>query len=213
MAGLPRTPAVAAIVAFAFALPIFGVLGASSSKHYAISGDVAIAAARKDPQVSKALTSEGYTEARVSSFDDQQQRVSFFDGPRLVVNVLVGPDAHVRQVAIGPPTSGSRTANSPALLVGLALLFVIVTASLPLLSLRNLDVIAFAGFVLPIWLLDRGFLDASVLTAYPPLAYLGARCIWLGLAGARDERRTSLWSVLTARWSPTERERVLKLSL
>src|SRR6478609_7222366 len=142
MAGLPRTPAVAAIVAFALALPLFGVLGASSSKHHAFSGDEAIAAARKDPQVSKALTREGYTGARVSSFDEEQQRVSFFNGSRLVVNVLVGPDARVRLVAVGPPTSGARTANSPALLVGLALLFVIVTASLPLLSLRNLDVLA-----------------------------------------------------------------------
>jgi hypothetical protein len=216
-AGSPlRRPVVAALICFALALPVLAVLKSHSAPHYAISHAEATKIARSDPRVAKDLAEAGYTKVRVSPFDDQQQRVSFFNGPRIVLHALVGPQPKVSKIAVrvpGTPQSGNTTANAPALLIGMSLLFVLVMASVPLLSLRNLDVLAFASLTLPVWLLNEGFIYASVLVTYPLLAYLVARLLWSGLGGARASARSSLYWHLTADWRPAERSRLLKLVL
>jgi hypothetical protein len=211
-----RKPVVAALVCFAVALPVLAVLKSHSAPHYAISHADATRIAREDPRVAKDLAESGYTKVQVSPFDDQQQRVSFFNGPRIVLHALVGPRPEVTRIAVrspGTPQSGNSTANAPGLLIGMALLFVLATATVPLFSLRNLDVLVFATLTLPVWLLNEGLIYASVLVTYPLLAYLVARLLWAGLGGARPPARSSLYWHLTADWQPSERGRLLKLVL
>jgi Glycosyltransferase family 87 len=208
---LLRRPATAGLLAFALVLPAFAVLKAHSAPHYALSKAEAVRVARADPPVARALARQSYTRVRVSPIDKREQRVSFFRGGRLVLHAAVGPGprvTHLAKYTPGTPQSGSLIVNYPPVLALLALLFVAATATVPLLSLRNLDVLAFASFTVPIWLMNKGLVEASVLWAYPLLAYLMARCLAIGLGGRQREPRRSVYWHLTRRWSETERRRI-----
>jgi hypothetical protein len=213
---LLRKPAIAGLLAFALTLPAVAILKGHSTPHYAVSRAAAIQVARANPQVARELARRGYTRVRVSAIDKREQRVSFFHGQRLVLHAAVSPERRVTHVALftpDTPQSGSLIANHPAMLALLALLFAVATATVPLLSLRNLDVLAFASFTVSIWLINDGLIEASMLAAYPLLAYLTARCLRLGLAGSRRAPRRSLYWHLTRRWSESERRRVPKVAL
>jgi hypothetical protein len=95
----------------------------------------------------------------------------------------------------------------------LTLLFVLATAAVPILSLRNLDVLALASFTATVWLLNEGFLLPSLFASYPPLAYLAARCMNMGLRSPKPVQETSLLWHLTRSWSLAARMRVLKLTV
>jgi len=206
-----RRPLVAALVVFALAVPAFLLLRAHSEPQYAISAPEAVTIARVDPLVQRQIAGVGYTSTRVTAFDDEQQRVAFFQGPRVVLVALVGRDRAVTQIAPGAATVGNRAANRPALLVCLALVFMLAMATVPLLSLRNLDVLAFAGLTAPIWLTGRGYVDASMLVAYPLLAYLVVRFLWIAGRGSEQQGSISLYWRLTASWSSVERRRLLRI--
>ena len=49
------------------------------------------------------------------------------------------------------------------------------------LSLRNLDLLALLSFSVSLWFFNHGNIFTSVPLAYPPLAYLLARCLWIGV--------------------------------
>lgn len=213
---LLRRPAIAGLLAFALTLPAVAVLKGHSTPHYTVSKTAAVQIARADPQVARELARRGYTRVRVSPIDKREQRVTFFRGQRLVLHAAVSPERRVTHVAMftpDTPQSGSLIANHPAMLALLGLLFVLATATVPLLSLRNLDVLAFAGFTASIVLINDGLIEASMLAAYPLLAYLTARCLGLGLSGSHRAPRRSLYWHLTRRWSESERRRVPKVAL
>ena len=205
---LARRPIVAGLVALAVAVPALMVLKARSEPHYAVSNAEATRIAKADPRVQRALESSGYSSARVSPLDREQLRVSFFRGPRLVLLTLVGPNRQVTRVGPGTSLAGNRMANLPPFLIVLSLLFVFAMATLPLLSLRNLDVLAFASFTSVAWLTSHGFVDASMLVAYPLLGYLIARFLWIGLRGPADTPAESLYWRLTSSWQAPERRRM-----
>jgi hypothetical protein len=129
-----------------------------------------------------------------------------------VVVALVGPSRTVTSVAEGSGTVGNRIANQPALLIGISLLFVLALATVPLLSVRNLDVLALATFTLSAWMTGHGRLDASLYLAYPLLAYLAFRFLWMAGRGSGSDASSSLYWRVTAGRSLTERRRVLKLA-
>ena len=213
---LLRTPAIAGLLAFALMLPAFAVVKAHSAPHYSLARADAIRAARADSRVARILRKRPSTSVRVSPIDEREQRVSFFRGQRLVLHAAVDPRPHVTHVAErtpDSPQSGSLIANYPPMLVLLALLFVVATATVPLLSLRNLDVLAFASFTLPVWLINEGLIVPSMVAAYPALAYLMARCVSIGLGGRPRAPRTSLYWHLTRRWAEGQRRRVPKLAV
>src|SRR5918912_1099966 len=60
------------------------------------------------------------------------------------------------------------------------------------LSWRNLDLLVLLSFSVSLWFFNRGNIFASVPLAYPPLVYLAARCLWIGLTG-RAVRGTAVW--------------------
>jgi hypothetical protein len=51
------------------------------------------------------------------------------------------------------------------------------------LSLRNLDLLALLSFSVSLWFFNHGNIFTSVPLAYPPMAYLLARCVWIGARG------------------------------
>ena len=198
-----------ALAAFVIALCAFGLLRARSEHHYAVSASDAVKIALADPRVKEGLGEAGYTRARVSPLDARQQRVSLFRGQRLVFLALVGPDRAVTHVGHGASVTGNEIARRAPFLIGLTVLFLLVTATLPLLSLRNLDVVVLASFAYVCWLINHGFVNASMLIAYPGLGYLVGRFLLIGLSGGARAPAESLCWRLTSGWSAGERRRGL----
>ena len=59
-------------------------------------------------------------------------------------------------------------------------------------SLRNLDLLVLLSFSVSLWFFNKGNVFASAPLAYPPLAYLLARCVWIGVRG-RPSRGAPVW--------------------
>jgi hypothetical protein len=94
----------------------------------------------------------------------------------------------------------------------------------PLRRIRNLDVAAELTLLAPIVLLQRRYIDASVIAAVPGLAYLMARCAWIALAPGRRAAPDAgkapraapakpLLNALTPNLETTRRVRLLRLLL
>jgi len=80
---------------------------------------------------------------------------------------------------------GGRTVNSPAVWLSLCAVLVLGLADLRRpLSLRNLDLVALLSFSASLWFFNQGRIFASVSLVYPPLLYLLARSLYVGLGGA-----------------------------
>ena len=141
----------------------------------------AVAAAKTDPAVANQLRAYGYDHTQVTRLDETTDRVSFFDGPRIRAIAAVNTNEEVRHTQTfkpGSPRYGSKTSDSPWLLAILSIAFFAATATRPLRSMRNLDVIALLAFAIPILAGDHQLLTLSVVSGYVPLAYLCARCAW-----------------------------------
>jgi hypothetical protein len=61
------------------------------------------------------------------------------------------------------------------------------------LSLRNLDLLVLLSFSVSLWFFNRGDIFTSVPLAYPPLAYLLARCLWIGVRGRPVRGAGPVW--------------------
>jgi hypothetical protein len=62
-----------------------------------------------------------------------------------------------------------------------------------LLSLRNLDLLALLSFSVSLWYFNHGDIFTSVPLVYPPLVYLLARCVWIGVRGQPARAGRPLW--------------------
>jgi hypothetical protein len=60
------------------------------------------------------------------------------------------------------------------------------------LSLRTLDLLALLSFSVSLWFFNHGNVFTSVPLVYPPLVYLLARCVWIGVRG-RAPRGRPVW--------------------
>jgi hypothetical protein len=220
MARVRRIPLEVGTAAAVFVIACAGlaVLHHRATPHYRLSAPAAIAAAKSDPQVSRYLRRVDFTRAESIPLDRTLRRVTFFDGPRIVLDAAVAPDRTVRFRQEHPPgitESGSPVANSPLMLALLTVLFLLSSAVLPLARARNLDLLVMTSFVAVVLLLDARLVVASVAVAAPALAYLLARCAVVGLAPTHGSRRskasTPLYDHLTRTWPAEQRMRVLRL--
>jgi hypothetical protein len=176
----------------------------------------AIRAALANPDLQARLGAASYDRLVVDRVDARFDRVSFYSGHKIQAEVEV--EAGGRSAAavdfrrIRVPY-GNWIAYDPALLAGLAGLFVLMTAVAPWRRLRNLDVAAVLSLTAPVSLLQARYVDASVLAALPGLSYLLVRCAVHGL-GAEREAPVSvpLWSLATASLAPEVRVRILRLA-
>jgi hypothetical protein len=67
-------------------------------------------------------------------------------------------------------------------------------------SVRNLDLLVLLSFSVSLWYFNRGDIFTAMPLAYPPLAYLIGRCIWIGVRGRATPTRPvwPAWLLLAA---------------
>src|ERR671923_2822419 len=85
------------------------------------------------------------------------------------------------------PGAFGRKINAPWVWIPLALLFVapFVDPRRPF-RVRHLDLLVLMAFGVSVAFFNDANVDASVPLAYPPLAYLLARMLWIGLRRRPD---------------------------
>ena len=209
-----RRRVVVALVALAAAVAGLSALRASERHHYRLSAAAATAAARADVDDRSFLADHPTTSARVIPLDGSLQRVTFFDGPHVVLDAAVDERGRVVAAEVHVPGTdpGGGLANSPWFLVLLGACFVLATAVVPIRRMRNLDVAALLAATGVIVLLDQRLLAASVLAGSVLLSYLLARCAWIGLGSAGPlaaGETTPVFDWMTSGWSARRRTRML----
>ncbi len=206
-------------IALAFVLCAAGlwVLHRQTRPQYRLGSAAAIAAARANPSDREFLAHHPADDARVIPLDATTQRVTFFDGARVVLDVAVGEHGEVvasEEHVPGVPASGAALANSPWVLALLSVLFLLATLVVPLRRVRNLDALALASLTLTIPLINARLVAASVICAEPALCYLMVRCLLVGLRSGGAPAAPpdiSLLDRLWAGWEPRQRTRMLRL--
>ena len=179
------------LVVFVLALAAVLIARSGSTPHPPYPRASAVAAAMRDPYVHGKLESFSWTRARVIALDDEHWRVTFFDGPRVLLDAAVDPNGQVdateaRFPGLHPP--GSNVVWSPVLLALLACLFVIAVGTVPLRSLRNVDaVVLAAGFTVAVLLDDARLIEAHVYAGIATLVYIAVRCAQVGFASSTRE--------------------------
>lgn len=148
-----------------------------------LSERAATSFALRDQSVRERLVELGWDRVRTAPIDDRLERVAFFKGPRIVLEAAVTRDGRVTSTIVHRPGAarvGGEVAQRRPVLALLVAVFLLALVSAPLRSLRNLDLLALASFVVPVVLMNERLLEASVYASYPPLAYLCARCAYVG---------------------------------
>ncbi len=177
----------------------------------------AVAAVLRDGPAARDLRQSGWNHVSVDMLDSRLERVSFYFHGRVVFEGAVdrsGSVAHAYEFAGRTVPYGSPLAFEPSVLIGLAVLFAMMTLVVPLRRIRNLDVAALLSFLAPVVLLQQRYVDASVISAVPGMSYLALRCAWAALGPPpQPAGSTPLYLQLTARWQDAERLRVLRLTL
>ena len=180
----------AAAAGLAAALIAFAVLETRASERmYSLDAAAAERAALRDDEVRSHLREHPATRTRVTPLDDDLQRVSFFDGKRLVLDAAVderGRVPHITSRTPGTAPNGSPIAHHPLVWALLAALMIAALAVRPWRSLRTLDTIALAGLLAPVWLFNEALVSATVWTGMGLVGYLGARALTVGLRGGGD---------------------------
>jgi hypothetical protein len=208
-------------VAVGLAVLVIAAVAATAAHHQArlplapgVAGTDAVRVLRSIPQFREL----SWDRMSVSPVDGRLERVSFYKGARIVAQAAVRANGSVDQLVnfeALPVPYGSPLAYEPGVLLGLAAVFVLMTAVAPLRRLRNLDVAAALSLIAPVVLLQYRYLDASVLAAVPGLGYLLARCAVTALSPSpRPQPPTlPLLEFLTPGWGSARRARWLRTGL
>jgi hypothetical protein len=213
------------LIAFAVALLVcalgLSILHQQTKHHYRLSAGAAVAAARANATDRRFLAKNPTNAVRVIPLDGELQRVTFFDGPQVVLDAAVGPHGEVRaseEHVAGQPASGAAIANSPWMLGLLTALFLLATTVVPLRALRNLDALVLASLTATVLLINARLAGASVVWAWLALSYLLVRCLFVGLRAEHARtpphpprrQSTPLLAYLCAGWTPRRRTRLLR---
>jgi hypothetical protein len=147
------------------------------------------------PEVEKTEAAHGKLDASVTSEDSSAWRVSYFDGERELVQVIVErDDGRVREawtghqvawrMARGYEGQFGHKLNAPYVWIPLAVIFFC-----GLLDWRrpwrivHLDLLVLLSFGVSHVFFNQGEIGVSVPLAYPPLVYLLGRMLWIGFRG------------------------------
>jgi hypothetical protein len=182
-----RSQVLIGVAVFVIAFAGISLLRSGSELHPPFAKQAAPRAALRDPAVRSVVVASGWTDARVIALDRTHWRVTFFDGPRYVLDAAV--DRHGRVDAVEVHTgllhhpAGSKILWNPAVLVAFAALFVLAVAVRPLRSRRNLDAVVIGGgFTLSALLLDDRLVAAHVYVGSAVLLYVAVRCLLAALS-------------------------------
>jgi len=212
----PRRARSSVVVALVVLVAGFaGLLVTHSSPRLPVARARALALLRRDPAARRLMALARVDHVGVLALDQHFDQVFGYRGQRAVFTADVSVHGHVvAQMRLEGHdfAFGSATANSPAVLVLLTLVFLLATGVWPLRRLRNLDAVVAASLGSSVFLFDHMYLTWMVLAAVPALAYLAARCAWRALGPARPPApATPLLEWLTRGWSPERRLRLLRL--
>ena len=194
--GRRRLWVIALAVTLAAAIPL---TLARHTPRQAISSARAIAAVRADPVLAPVRVELRRASVDVGAIDSRLTRVTFMHRGQIVAEAVVAASGlvlHAVPHTQVPVPYGNWIAYQPAVLIGLTALFLLATASLPLRSRRNVDVLAVLSLLAPAILLQHRLLGASVLAALPGLGWLLARCVAVGLGSASTPPGRPLLHVL-----------------
>ena len=156
------------------------------------------------PEVQEAQADRGRLEASVTSEDAAAWRVSYFDGGREVVQVIVErDDGSVREawtghqvawrMARGYEGQFGHKLNAPYVWIPLALAFFIGLCDWRRpWRIVHLDLLALLSFGISHIFFNDGEIGLSVPLAYPPLLYLLARALWIGFRGRSEGLRPTV---------------------
>lgn len=175
----------------------------------------ALHAALVDRSVARMLASLHWERVDVTAMDSHYEILGFYRGPRIVAFLTVGWDGHAvilnsTDLAREKYQYGSNVANDARVLIGLTVVFLLMTAVWPLWRVRNVDVLVTASLVLSVVFYNRGMLTRMAVVSYPALAYLAIRSAWWALAPRPKTRAyVSLYDHLTRRWERRQRTRTL----
>ncbi len=213
---LRQTPALCAALVV-IALASVGLTLSAHRPPVRVARPAAISAVMRDAAAAGALRQSGWDQASVGPIDVQLERVSFYLHGKVVFEAALDQHGSVRHAYLfsgRPVPYGNPLAFDPPVLIGLGLLFVLMGGVAPVRRLRNLDVVALLSFLAPVILLQKRYIDASVITALPGLVYLATRCAVVALRpAASTPESTPLYLKLTRTWTDRERVRVMRILL
>jgi hypothetical protein len=126
-------------------------------------------------------------EIATGKVDDASGRVTeAWTGPQVAWKMARGYDG----------AFGGKSINRLDVWLGLCAVFLLglVDWRRPLM-LRTLDLVALLSFSASLWFFNEGETFTSMPLAYPPLAYLLARMVWVGLRGRGPSTGAAVWPV------------------
>ncbi len=186
------------------ALPLLLVLMTSATAHAASVGEgQVVRTADRDPNVIKERRENGELTHSASKIEGHWE-VSYFARDEEVALVLVDPKSGevteswtgyqvLWKMARGYSGSFGHKLNAPYVFLPLCMLFLV-----GLIDWRRpwraatLDLLVLLGFGVSNYFFNRAELGVSVPLQYPPLLYLLARALWIGLRG-RGEGVRPVW--------------------
>ncbi len=220
-----RTGGTAIAVALVFVLALALVVAAHSAtqKKPKLDAHTGAAAVVAQPKLADYLHRSGWNRTVALPLDEQLTRVSFLRGRVVLLETAVAADGEVRHLQFIRPgyiRAGSSTAQHSLFLVGLCLLFALMTLTLPLRRLGNVDVIALIVLAMTIHVLNLRLFEPSLLMSTPALLYLIVRCAWVGFRPARGPGEAvagaaarPLFAALAGRLAHARRDRLLAITL
>jgi hypothetical protein len=112
-----------------------------------------------------------------------------------VTEAWVGPQVAWSMARGTPGAFGGRKINSLGIWLPLCALFLLglVDWRRPA-SVRNVDLVALLSFSVSLWFFNHGHVFAAMSAAYPPLAWLLLRCVWIA-RNDRPSRGAPVWPV------------------
>ncbi len=117
------------------------------------------------------------------------------DQTGVVTEAWTGPQVAWKMARGSPGAFGGRQINSWPIWIGFCVLFFVGLADLRRpLSVRNLDLLVLLSFSVSLWFFNRGDIFTAVPLAYPPMAYLLGRMVWVTWRGG-PERSRAVWPV------------------
>jgi hypothetical protein len=124
-------------------------------------------------------------EIATGKVDDQSGRVT---------EAWTGPQVAWRMARGYEGAFGGKKINSTPIWLAFSAAFLLGLLDFRrLFSLRNLDLLVLLSFTASLWYFNHGNVFTSVPLAYPPLVYLLARCVWIGVTGRPARAARALW--------------------
>jgi uncharacterized membrane protein len=118
------------------------------------------------------------------------------DATKAVIEAWTGPQVAWTMARGYPGAFGGKELNNPVTWILLSALFFIGLADLRRWrSVRNLDLLVLLSFGVSLAFYNDGDIFTSVPLAYPPMVYLIARMIWIGVRGRSPTAGRPVWPV------------------